>query len=669
MAFHTLIWRNVTKNTHTYGGYFLSSLYSVLVFFIFSLLFFHPQLQNNLPSSSDTLSYLAKIGMIAGQVVIVILSFVFLWYSFWNFIKSRKRDLGIYLMVGMSPKDLRKMLMGENLLIGTGAILLGLSLGTLFSKALLLVAENVLHVSSGLNFYFPWKGMLLTASIFIFMFLFISFVMTRKIETVNLTELAKGEEKTLPLVKGNPLLSLLGVIFLGAGYGSLYLFVHGRSFLSLLLFCVLFTILGTFLLFRQFSIIFLLMLKKKTKNKMGHRLLFISELIFQMRENAVMYALLALTASVAFVGIGLTSALGSVELVENTGPSVSYVISNLGNNPDYIKNIAENVRKKIEAKGYKTLSIPLEITDISEELSDFKNTSPNSFLYWSNYMSLMKASDYNAIADFNHEEKLPVKDNEIYTFPISNSELKKIKSSNLDLSATASLMPEKTTITLHRLPRFFNIDFYALGIVSDNFFATLTENKNNKEEVSKQPAAYLIDFKEWADDPEFSQSLDNYLEKERKKANPEKDDPDMEKYFNFSSRYGKWQSDRQANGLIMMIGILLGGVFFIFAMSILSFRLFGKLTASQKYHQALDRLGVSPKTRHKIVFKEMLLMYFLPPLVATLHFFIAFWGLQTLSNQSFWKIYFIILAVYIIFQFIFFLVSYFRYTKALDHNI
>lgn len=669
MAFHTLIWRNVTKNTHTYGGYFLSSLYSVLVFFIFSLLFFHPQLQNNLPSSSDTLSYLAKIGMIAGQVVIVILSFVFLWYSFWNFIKSRKRDLGIYLMVGMSPKDLRKMLMGENLLIGTGAILLGLSLGTLFSKALLLVAENVLHVSSGLNFYFPWKGMLLTASIFIFMFLFISFVMTRRIETVNLTELAKGEEKALPLVKGNPLLSLLGVIFLGAGYGSLYLFVHGRSFLSLLLFCVLFTILGTFLLFRQFSIIVLLMLKKKTKNKMGHRLLFISELIFQMRENAVMYALLALTASVAFVGIGLTSALGSVELVENTGPSVSYVISNLGNNPDYIKNIAENVRKKIEAKGYKTLSIPLEITDISEELSDFKNTSPNSFLYWSNYMSLMKASDYNAIADFNHEEKLPVKDNEIYTFPISNSELKKIKSSSFDLSATATLMPEKTTITLHRLPRFFNIDFYALGIVSDNFFATLTENKNNKEEVSKQPAAYLIDFKEWADDPEFSQSLDNYLEKERKKANPEKDDPDMEKYFNFSSRYGKWQSDRQANGLIMMIGILLGGVFFIFAMSILSFRLFGKLTASQKYHQALDRLGVSPKARHKIVFKEMILMYFLPPLVAALHFFVAFWGLQTLSNQSFWKIYFIILVAYIIFQFIFFLVSYFRYTKALDHNI
>ena len=153
MAFHTLIWRNVTKNTHTYGGYFLSSLYSVLVFFIFSLLFFHPQLQNNLPSSSDTLSYLAKIGMIAGQVVIVILSFVFLWYSFWNFIKSRKRDLGIYLMVGMSPKDLRRMLMGENLLIGTGAILLGLSLGTLFSKALLLVAENVLHVSSGCLLY------------------------------------------------------------------------------------------------------------------------------------------------------------------------------------------------------------------------------------------------------------------------------------------------------------------------------------------------------------------------------------------------------------------------------------------------------------------------------------------------------------------------------------
>lgn len=661
MAFHTLIWRNVTKNTHTYGGYFLSSLYSVLVFFIFSLLFFHPQIQNNLPSSSDTLSYLAKIGMIAGQVVIVILSFVFLWYSFWNFIKSRKRDLGIYLMVGMSPKDLRKMLMGENLLIGTGAILLGLSLGTLFSKALLLVAENVLHVSSGLNFYFPWKGMLLTASIFIFMFLFISFVMTRRIETVNLTELAKGEEKTLPLVKGNPLLSLLGVIFLGAGYGSLYLFVHGRSFLSLLLLCVLFTILGTFLLFRQFSIIVLLMLKKKPKNKMGHRLLFISELIFQMRENAVMYALLALTASVAFVGIGLTSALGSSDLQENIGPSASYVLTSTGTNPDFIKKLGAELSEKITAKGYEAAVIPLNMVSLSSGISQITPSEEKNPLIFPDYPSLMKVSDYNTFATFNQEPTLSLKEDEVKLFAQTNTQLKIIQANKFDLSATGKIAEKNLSLNISYVPKMFNVDAYGLGVISDTLFEKINFPKENR--------TLLVDFKEWAKDEKFSQELDTYLKEKQAKIWERDSDEVQKNEFYFSSRYGKWQSDRQANGLIMMIGILLGGVFFIFAMSILSFRLFGKLTASQKYHQALDRLGVSPKARHKIAFKEMLLMYFLPPLVAALHFFVAFWGLQTLSNQSFWKIYFIILAVYIIFQFIFFLVSYFRYTKVLDHNI
>lgn len=661
MAFHTLIWRNVTKNTHTYGGYFLSSLYSVLVFFIFSLLFFHPQLQNNLPSSSDTLSYLAKIGMIAGQVVIVILSFVFLWYSFWNFIKSRKRDLGIYLMVGMSPKDLRKMLMGENLLIGTGAILLGLSLGTLFSKALLLVAENVLHVSSGLNFYFPWKGMLLTASIFIFMFLFISFVMTRRIETVNLTELAKGEEKTLPLVKGNPLLSLLGVIFLGAGYGSLYLFVHERSFLSLLLLCVLFTILGTFLLFRQISIIVLLMLKKKQKNKMGYRLLFISELIFQMRENAVMYALLALTASVAFVGIGLTSALGSSDLQENIGPSASYVLTSTGTNPDFIKKLGAELEEKITAKGYEAAVIPLNMVSLSSGISQITPSEEKNPLVFPDYPSLMKVSDYNTFATFNQEPTLSLKEDEVKLFAQTNTQLKIIQANKFDLSATGKIAEKNLSLNISYVPKMFNVDAYGLGVISDTLFEKINFPKENR--------TLLVDFKEWAKDEKFSQELDTYLKEKQAKIWERDSDEVQKNEFYFSSRYGKWQSDRQANGLIMMIGILLGGVFFIFAMSILSFRLFGKLTASQKYHQALDRLGVSPKDRHKIVFKEMLLMYFLPLLVAALHFFVAFWGLQTLSNQSFWKIYFIILAAYIIFQFIFFLVSYFRYTKALDHNI
>ncbi|MEG0664742.1 MAG: ABC transporter permease, partial [Clostridia bacterium] len=109
MNFNQLVFRNVIRNGRDYLTYFFSSLFSVMVFFVFSLLYFHPDLGDRLSGSSASMSEMANFGIQVSEVVIAIMSFVFLLYAFNTFLKGRKKQLSVYLTIGMSQKKLKKM--------------------------------------------------------------------------------------------------------------------------------------------------------------------------------------------------------------------------------------------------------------------------------------------------------------------------------------------------------------------------------------------------------------------------------------------------------------------------------------------------------------------------------------------------------------------------------
>ena len=146
MNFRQLIIRNLRGNFRTYAAYFVSSAFAAMVFYIFSLLLFHPQLEENL-SNSDTLSSLAKVGLSVALVVIALLSLLFLWYTFVVFLKRRKRDLAIYLILGIEEKDLRKILFVENALLGTCATVIRYWVGD-FSDEIVAADCAKCHVSN-----------------------------------------------------------------------------------------------------------------------------------------------------------------------------------------------------------------------------------------------------------------------------------------------------------------------------------------------------------------------------------------------------------------------------------------------------------------------------------------------------------------------------------------
>src|SRR5690625_881596 len=254
MTFRQFAFRNVFRNKRLYIAYFLSSMFTVMVFFTFANFAFHPELtgENMLDSATQ--------GMLVAGGIIYIFSFFFILYSMSSFLQSRKKEFGVLMIQGMSNRQIRWMVFLENMLIGFFATFLGIVLGLVFSKAILLIAENVLVLDENLNFYFPTMALLLTFASFIILFFFISIFVTFILRTNKLVTLIKGDKIGKSEPKASVWLTLAAIILLGSGY-AIALIAEGLQVVIALFPVALLVIVGTYLLFTQLSVFIIKKLK------------------------------------------------------------------------------------------------------------------------------------------------------------------------------------------------------------------------------------------------------------------------------------------------------------------------------------------------------------------------------------------------------------------------
>src|SRR5690625_5823252 len=146
MTFRQFAFNNVFRNKRLYVAYFLSSLFTVMIFFTFAIFAFHPTL------TGENINANVTQGMLVAGGIIYIFSFFFILYSMSSFLQSRKKEFGIFMIHGMSHRQIRWMVFLENMLIGFGATIICIGFGLIFSKFILLIAENVLVLDKHLHF-------------------------------------------------------------------------------------------------------------------------------------------------------------------------------------------------------------------------------------------------------------------------------------------------------------------------------------------------------------------------------------------------------------------------------------------------------------------------------------------------------------------------------------
>src|SRR5690625_1428706 len=142
MTFRQFAFINVFRNKRLYVAFFLSSLFTVMVFFTFGNFAFHPSL------TGEDMNTNVTQGMLVAGGIIYVFSFFFILYSMSSFLQSRKKEFGVLMTQGMSNQQIRWMVFLENMIIGFFATIFGIGLGLVFSKAILLIDRKSTRLNS-----------------------------------------------------------------------------------------------------------------------------------------------------------------------------------------------------------------------------------------------------------------------------------------------------------------------------------------------------------------------------------------------------------------------------------------------------------------------------------------------------------------------------------------
>lgn len=609
MTFRQFAFNNVARNKRTYAAYFLSSSFSVMVFFIYALFIYHPEI------SEGSMKQLVVNGMGAAQFIIYVFSFFFILYSVGAFLKSRKREFGVLMMHGMSQGQVNRLVFLENMIIGFAAIVTGILLGLLFAKVFLLIGGKI--IDSPLPFYFSWKALLLTLVAFSGLFLIISSCTTLFVRGQNLRELLQGSAKPKKEPKASVLLSLLAAGLLGYGYYLSVTATEPTIAIRVLPVIGMVTV-GTYFLFTQLSVFTIHALKRNRRFYwLKTNLITLSELAYRMKDNARIFFMVTIVTTVSICAVGSLAATGTMaKLFELSYPFAVTYISLAGNEKE-AAHIAV-IEKELKDRGL------LYTKTVVKTKSQTSLESGNKVL-------LVSQSDYNRMAAVLGLQTKSLQSTEALFIPGMMSQIKMLADERKQVTFKESGIRVQVSGAVEK-PIFND---YTMGtnilLVSDSVFARTGTAKNAAKTIYDQALYFAYEADNWQVTKGIGRSIIQEIE--------HADHTSMSRLdsslpFRFSASGTDYAFMMQTYNVTFFIGMLVSSVFYIAAGSFLYFRLYTDLESDKRHYRAITKLGLSEKELDKIATTQLVLLFFIPIVVAVIHSTFAFMALQSLFNLS-----------------------------------
>ena len=287
---------NIQKNRRTYLPFLLTCTFTVSMYYMITSLSQNPGLDKML--GSDVLRYTLSLG---GWVT-AIFSAIFLFYTNSFLIKRRKKEFGLFNILGMEKKHLAKVIALETLYVAVISLALGLGLGVLLEKLLFLVLLKMFETAIPLGFSPSLSAVFMTLALFGAIFLLIFLNTLRQIRVSSPIELLHSGNVGEREPKTRWIMAVLGAISLGAGYYISVTTKNPVAAMGLFFVAVLLVIIGTYLLFTAGSIA---LLKSMRKNKRFYytskHFTSVSGMLYRMKQNAVGLANICILSTAVLV--------------------------------------------------------------------------------------------------------------------------------------------------------------------------------------------------------------------------------------------------------------------------------------------------------------------------------------------------------------------------------
>lgn len=584
MSFNHIVIQNILRDKWTYVSYFLSSMFSIIIFFLFSVIVFHPNLKSLDPNST------LGISLMLASMLVYLFSFIYITYSITAFLRKKTKTLGIFMITGASMKQIRKLVFRENLLIGILAILAAIVLGLVITPLFLMGAKVILKAET-FGMYIPLQAISITIGLFLILFVVISTVVTRFINKEASIQLLKSDtviEKSIKPHYGLLILSILMSATLAYLLKIEHSIVDTLSVLYYLLFFI--SILSTiYLVITQGFRLFLKIYEKSPAYLQKTNMLLASNLNAKMKSHANMLFLITILLSGVFLctSILFSSYYNVKKASEENYPYSFQYIADPKADDNMVKadlDYLEDTLSTVQAHKY---------------FIEFKSNEDQRIGY-------MALSDYNLI---QHQDNKLSKDEFIAV--AGSRDVAPTTNNASDLYIKSFKLA--STHEQNLLSTGFQQSYF---IVPDDIYKTIDYP------IYK---TYIYELEDWTAHTDLAKIITSDL-------------PSLPGERYVTSKIDLYNTEVFVKSVMFFIGSMLSLIFLSAAMSILYFYLQTTLQQEKEKYIGIRKLGLSRNELATIITKELAILIFVPFTIAITLLLITLLAIQTMVSTAFLQV-------------------------------
>ena len=605
---------NIRKNRRIYVPYILTCILTIMMDYLVRSLSVNPGLEDMYGGSSIALT----LGL--GTRVIALFAFIFLFYTNSFLIKRRKKEFGMFNILGMEKKHLGRMLLTETILVTVMSIGLGLGFGILLDKAMFLLMCKVVGTKISLGFFVSGSVIWSTVRLFCAIYLVIYLKSVYTIRISSPIELLRGSSEGEREPKTKALYAFLGAALLGTGYGLAITIRDPIASIGVFFVAVILVVIGTYLLFTAGSIVILKLLKKNRKFYYQPRnFISVSGMLYRMKQNAVGLANICILSTMVLVMLSSTTSLMfGMEDMLNVRYSNDFAVRS--REPDVEQN--DKIFQKIE-EYCQNACIPVEhkvryksLSFIAEEKGGWFETDSQAIDVKGDVsercsLFLVPLSDYNA----SSEEARTLEGNEALLF--SNYEAYK--------EPVLGIFDKKYQIAEY-LDDFLGNSASDMNIITSYYVVVTDEEFGKREEISGKELGELGTVQTYY-------GFDTSASKKEQEALAERIlniivEVGEEYEGNFSGYMEARVSERQEfmgiYGGLFFLGLFLGTLFIMATVLIIYYKQIAEGYEDRERFEIMQKVGMTQNEVKGTIRSQVLTVFFLPIIVAGIHIMAAF---------------------------------------------
>ncbi|QWI37609.1 FtsX-like permease family protein [Bacillus mycoides] len=612
---------NVKKSFKDYAIYFLTLTLAVCIFYSFNsiesqkaLMEINASDRKYVPTVMNAISNVSVfVSVILGGLILYANNFL---------IKKRKKELGIYMTLGMGRRNISRILVTETFLVGVISLVSGLIIGIGVSQGLSTFALKLFDLPIN-KYKFAISTGAIGKSVLYFgiMFLLVMLFNVYVVSKYKIIDLLTAGRKSEDVKFRNPLIYVITFIMCVASLGYAYVTVLkiGLNFTNpMLVVSIILGILGTLLFFFSLSGFILYVVKKNKKVYFkGLNIFIIKQINSKVNTNFISMSVICLMLFLTMVA--LSTGISFNRMMDATTKEItpfdasitlenkdeSYTIEEVLNKANF--KISNN-EKYVSYNVYRT---GMEVVDFVPEGKDYNND-----------IDFIKVSDYNKILNLKGEKEITLNNNEILLLSnesrLANSTNERLKYSNKVNIKEKEYLVKNAKVIQENLYTYDVRTNYFTIVINDEFLSgyKITESVLNVN--------YLDGNRE-----EYNKKYDNVARGFYDENGPK---------LNINRIAGKSKDEVCAGSkglktIVLFIGIYIGIVFLITSMAVLALQQLSEASDSIDRYKSLKRIGSNGTMIDKTIFIQTFVYFSLPVFLAIIHSIVGIYVVNYYINR------------------------------------